>query len=88
MRQTNSQQEPIQLELLRKSLQGWESALPVVHSSDWTTEQVETRFGISRQELYRIKSKPYNWRSSIFVFLHVRKNKWLVYSLKPFLPSE
>jgi hypothetical protein len=88
MRQANSQQEPIQLELLRKSLQGWEPALPVFDSSDWTTEQVEARFGISRQELYRIKSKPYYWRSSILVFVHMRKNKWLVYNLKQFCPGE
>jgi len=88
MRQTNSQQEPIQLKLLRKSLQGWEPAFPVFDSSDWTTEQVETRFGISRQELYRMKNKPYQWRSSILVFLHMRKNKWLVYNLKPFCPGE
>ena len=88
MGQSNSQQEPTQLELLRKSLHGWEPAFQVIGGCDWTTEQLESRFGISRQELYRIKSKPYNWRSSILVFLHIRKNKWLVYSLKPFLPGE
>jgi hypothetical protein len=88
MGQSNSQQEPIQLELLRKSLHGWEPAFHVIGGCDWTTEQLESRFGISRQELYRIKSKPYNWRSSILVLLHIQKNKWLVYSLKPFLPGE
>jgi hypothetical protein len=88
MGQSNSQQEPIQLELLRKSLHGWEPAFQVVGGSDWTTEQLESRFGIPRQELYRIKSKPYQWRSSIFVFLHLRKNKWLVYNLKPFRRGE
>jgi hypothetical protein len=81
MRQTNSQQEPIQLELLRKSLQGWEPALPVFDSSDWTTEQVETRFGISRQELYRIKNKPYQWRSSILGFCAYAEKQ--VVSLQP-----
>lgn len=88
MRQSNSPEDPIQLELLRKSLHGWEPAFQLVEGCDWTTEQLESRFGIPRQELYRIKSKPYHWRSSIFVFLHLRKNKWLVYSLKPFRPGE
>lgn len=88
MNQSNSQQEPIQLELLKKSLQGWEPAFHVLGSNDWTTEQLESRFGISRQELYKIKSQPYNWRSSILVFLHIRKNKWQVYSLKPFRLGE
>jgi hypothetical protein len=88
MRQSNLQQEPIQLELLRKSLDGWEPAFSAIEACDWTTEQLESRFGIPRQELYRIKSKPYHWRSSILVFLHMRKNKWLVYNLKPFRPGE
>lgn len=88
MRQSNSPEEPIQLELLRKSLYGWEPAFQVVESSDWTTEQLEHRFGIPRQELYKIKNKPYHWHSLILVFLHMRKNKWLVYSLKPFRPGE
>jgi hypothetical protein len=88
MRQSDSPEKPIQLELLRKSLDGWEPAFSAVEGCDWTTEQLESRFGIPRQELYRIKSKPYHWRSSIFVFLHLRKNKWLVYNLKPFRPGE
>ncbi len=88
MRQSDSQPEPIQLELLRKSLHGWEPAFPAAESCNWTTEQLERRFSISRQELYRIKSKPYHWRSLILVFLHLRKNKWQVYSLKPFQPGE
>jgi hypothetical protein len=88
MRQSNSQQEPIQLELLRKGLDGWEPAFSAVEGCDWTTEELESRFGIPRQELYRIKSKPYHWRSSIFIFLHLRKNKWQVYNLKPFRPGE
>ncbi len=88
MRQSDSPEEPIQLELLRKSLHGWEPAFQAAGGSNWTTEQLESRFGIARQELYRIKSKPYHWRSSIFVFLHLRKNKWLVYNLKPFRPGE
>jgi len=88
MHQSNLPEEPIQLELLRKSLHGWEPAFQAVGGSDWTTEQLESRFGIPRQELYRIKNKPYHWRSSILVFLHLRKNKWLVYNLKLFRPGE
>jgi hypothetical protein len=88
MPQNHAQTQAIQMELLRRSLHGWEPAIPVSESSDWTTEQLEQRFTISHQELYRIKNKPYCWRSSIFVFLHIRKNKWSVYSLSPFRPGQ
>ena len=88
MHQNHVQTEAIQMELLRKSLHGWEPAIPVGERSDWTTEQLEQRFAISRQELYRIKNKPYCWSSSILIFLHIQKNKWCVYSLNPFKPAE
>lgn len=88
MPQNQVQTEAVQMELLRKSLHGWEPAIPIDEGSNWTTEQLEQRFTISRQELYRIKNKPYCWRSSILVFLHIRKNKWSVYSLSPFTPGQ
>lgn len=83
MRHYHVQQEAIQLDLLKRTLQGWEPALPVFESDEWSTEQLERRFSISRQDLYKIKSKPYYWHSSIFLFLHLRKNKWRVYKLNP-----
>lgn len=83
----HKQQEAIQLELLKKTLHGWQPAFPVVENYEWTTEQLENHFGISRQELYKIRSTPHPWHSSTLVFLHLRKNKWRVYSLNP-LPIE
>jgi hypothetical protein len=84
MRQ-NQQQEPIQLELFKKTSKGWESALsPVKETSyNFTTEQVEHCFKITRQELYKIRNKPYCFGSSTLFFLHIHKNKWQVYNLKP-----
>ncbi|MDZ8082108.1 MAG: hypothetical protein RMX35_23950 [Nostoc sp. DcaGUA01] len=83
MSRNNLQQEAIQLELLKKTLHGWQPAFPIVESYEWSTDRLEHHFGISRQELYKIKSKPHPWRSSILVFLHLGKNKWRVYSLNP-----
>ncbi|BAZ30114.1 hypothetical protein NIES4074_25700 [Cylindrospermum sp. NIES-4074] len=83
MHHNNQQPEAIQLELLKKTLHGWEPAFSADVSYSFTTEQLEHRFGISRQDLYKIKSKPYSWRSSFLIFLHLRKNKWQVYSLNP-----
>lgn len=83
MYHNNQQPEAIQLELLKKTLDGWKPAFSADESYSFTTEQLEQRFSISRQDLYKIKSKPYSWRSSILVFLHLRKNKWQVYSLNP-----
>ncbi|MEM6401616.1 MAG: hypothetical protein AAF757_15500 [Cyanobacteria bacterium P01_D01_bin.116] len=88
MNQKHPQKEAIQLELLKITLDGWQPAIPVAKGYDWTTEQLEQQFTISRQELYRIKNKPYCWRSLILVFLHLRRNKWFVYSLNPFKPGE
>ncbi|XWK85648.1 MAG: hypothetical protein U7127_15590 [Phormidium sp.] len=88
MRQNNLSEEYIQLELLKQTLNGWEPAFKVVAGYDWTTEQLERRFGIVRQELYKIKGKAFHWRSLILVFIHVGKNKWQVYKLKPFHPGE
>ncbi|GAX40273.1 hypothetical protein NIES4075_12370 [Tolypothrix sp. NIES-4075] len=83
MRHHHVQQEAIQLDLLKRTLQGWEPALPVIESDEWSTEQLERRFSISRQDLYKNKSQPYYWHSSIFVFFHMRRNKWRVYKLNP-----
>ncbi|MGM3306791.1 hypothetical protein ACSQ6I_12620 [Anabaena sp. WFMT] len=83
MRQNHQQQEAIQLELLKKTSKGWESTLPTVESYNFTTDQIEHRFGILRKELYKIRSKPYCCGSSTLLFLHIQKNKWQVYSLNP-----
>ncbi|HLO83932.1 MAG TPA: hypothetical protein VK203_02805 [Nostocaceae cyanobacterium] len=83
MTKVKQQPEAIQLELLKKTLHGWQPAFSMDVSYNFTTEQIEQRFGISRQELYKIKSKPFYWHSSILVFLHIQKNKWQVYNIKP-----
>lgn len=84
----NRQPEAIQLELLRKTLQGWEPAITVNNKNEWTTEQLEHRFGIKRQELYKIKGKPHLWGASSLIFWHVRKNKWQVYRLNALRSGE
>ena len=88
MNAKNLPEDSIQLELLKKTLNGWEPAFQIIAGYDWTTEQLERRFSMSRQELYKIKGKPYYWRSSILVFIHAGKNKWQVYTLKPFQHGE
>jgi|GEM_PF-5184187 len=88
MPQNNHPPQAIQLELFKKTLQGWEPAIPVINSWEWTTEQLEHRFRIPRQELYKIQNTPYPWGSAFLLFLHTRKNKWQVYHLKTLRPGE
>ncbi|MBD2293960.1 hypothetical protein H6G06_10760 [Anabaena sphaerica FACHB-251] len=88
MRQNHQQPEAIQLELLKKTSKGWESTLPTVESYNFTTDQIEHHFGILRKDLYKIRSKPYFCGSSTLLFLHIQKNKWQVYNLKPLQVDE
>jgi hypothetical protein len=85
MLHNHQNQEPVQLELFRKTSKGWESKFSELRktSNHFTTEQIEHHFQIPRQELYKIRNKPYCTGASTLLFSHIHKNKWQVYYLQP-----